>query len=295
MHNCGACHKFYSSAYNLKKHLQRQPLCERWMQLTPGIKDYVDDRFGALPISDTEQKDLHIKCFICGTTFANPGNLNRHLDSSVICSKWSMYRDLKPLQSYLRPHSRTESQPQSVVIDADADDPSKSKTPAQEDSCFEAFNAPAYSLSHVIWNIFVIDKQFTALPIFDKILKENNVQYILAILPSADEYQKHVLSDVDHDVMVYEGHDLSIDCELFDEHIRKIEEYRKERGNVFVFCNNGYQRSIPFLCYYLTKFHGDEVPDVTRAIDLVLPQLDKANYAALRDDYIKRVQEILPA
>lgn len=92
---CNACEKYYSSEYNLKKHLKRQPLCERWLELVSGIKDYIDDKFSHE--TDIETIEKQTKCFICNTTFANVGNLNRHLDTNIMCSKWAMYKDLEPL------------------------------------------------------------------------------------------------------------------------------------------------------------------------------------------------------
>lgn len=99
MQECPSCNKMYSNKYNLKKHFQRQPLCEEWMKLESGVKDYIDDKF-QLPCSDLELEEQKTKCFICNTVFANVGNLNKHLDSSMICSKWSMYKDLQPLETY---------------------------------------------------------------------------------------------------------------------------------------------------------------------------------------------------
>lgn len=42
---CDACMRPYRSIANLKKHWSRQPLCVKWMELNPGLKDYVDDVF----------------------------------------------------------------------------------------------------------------------------------------------------------------------------------------------------------------------------------------------------------
>ena len=102
MFQCAACKKFYSNIYNLQKHLKRQPLCEEWIKLSPGIKDYVDDKF-QLPCTDVELEEQKTKCFICNTVFANVGNLNRHLDTTLICGKWSLYKDLAPLETYIKP------------------------------------------------------------------------------------------------------------------------------------------------------------------------------------------------
>ena len=259
MNQCAACNKWYSSIYNLQKHYKRQPLCSEWIELNPGIKDYVDDKF-QLPCSDSDAKDLERKCFICNTKFSNVGNLNRHLDSSLICSKWSMYKELKPLETYISRH--------------------------------EEFVAPAYSLCHIIWNLFVIDKEFAALPNFPEILAENNVKYIVAILPDVDAYK--IAIDVDHHVLLYRDHEATLDVIEFDKQCHKIEEYRKERGNIFIYCNSGYQRSIPFLCYYLLHFHPNEAPSIEKAIDLILPQVDRENYAKTRGSYIENMKVLFP-
>jgi hypothetical protein len=146
--------------------------------------------------------------------------------------------------------------------------------------------------------VFVIDKEFVHRDDFDAILKENRVSCIVAILPEDASYDELVgqRAGVEARVLRYSGHDLdsggpsaaeyAVECE-------SIEAHRRRRGNVFVFCNNGYQRSIPFLAYYLTRFHGDEVPTVERAIDLMLPQLDKANYARLRGDAVRDCERVL--
>lgn len=39
--------------------------------------------------------------------------------------------------------------------------------------------------------------------------------------------------------------------------------------------------------------HADEVPNVEKAIDIILPQVDKAHYATLRDKYIDSCRRIL--
>jgi hypothetical protein len=57
--------------------------------------------------------------------------------------------------------------------------------------------------------------------------------------------------------------------------MKMIDTIAKTTGtrNVLVFCNNGYQRSIPFLVYYLTNYHSDEVPSIEKAVELILSQL----------------------
>ena len=269
MFQCAACNKFYSNIYNLQKHLKRQPLCEEWINLSPGIKDYVDDKF-QLPCTDVELEEQKTKCFICNTVFANVGNLNRHLDTTLICGKWSLYKDLAPLETYIKP---------STIIN---------------DNINEEFVAPKYSLCHIIWNLFIIDKMYAALPNIDEIIKENNVKYIIAILPNESDYKlKHL--NIDHHIMIYNNHNTEVDINEYNKQCEKIEAIRKEnnRPNIFVYCNSGYQRSIPFLCYYLLKYHSNEAPNIEKAIELILPQIDRANYAQTKEKYIESMTTLL--
>ena len=251
--SCDACSKSYSSKYNLSKHHKRQPLCVDWIKLQPGIKDYIDDKF-QLPI-DEDALDRETKCGICNTIFANVGNLNRHLDTSTICSKWSLYRDLEPLHTYIRKPELEES----------------------------LFFAPKHKLCHIIWNLFLIDKELKDIP---EIITENNIKYIIGILPDQATYDKTFPPGIDHHIMLYDDHSTNLNITEFDEQCQKIEEYRSQRANIFICCNSGYQRSIPFLCYYLIKYHPEEVPNIAKAIDLILPQVDKQNYATLKEQYV---------
>ncbi|PNH02731.1 hypothetical protein TSOC_011269 [Tetrabaena socialis] len=269
---CAACRKTYSNAHNLKKHHARQPLCTEWLTLSPGIKDYVDAKFELPKTSIGERPNT--TCTVCSTEFSNTGNLNRHLQTTTICGKWALFNSMAP-QFEAFHH-----------LSGNLGNSSDEMGTFEEFETFETFDAPAYQLCHIIWSLFLIDREFLETQDMAAVLKDNNVQYIIAILPDAALYDSSTLNGVDHVVMTYTDHDTSIDVQQFDEQCRKIDELRKERGNVFVFCNNGYQRSLPFLCYYLVKFHNNEAPSIEKAIDLILPQVDKQNYADLRGGYI---------
>ncbi len=265
MLKCDACNKVYSTSYNLKKHLTRQPLCEKWITLQPGLKDFIDYKISLQSQNNDENKEENTTCLTCNIKFSNVGNLNRHLSTSVICSKWDLYNDLKPINGFIG-------------------------------KLYSEFDAPKYSLNHIIWNVFLIDKEYAKKPEMKEILKENNAKYIIAILPKNDSDSINTcLMDLQTDttVMYYDGHDTYIDKNLFDVECKKIEEYRSRRENVFVFCNNGYQRSLPFLTYYLTKHHSDEVPNIERAIDIILPQVDKKEFEYNRDNYIEEMKRLL--
>lgn len=264
--NCKACNKVYSTKQNLKKHWERQPLCEQWIKLqtNPGLKSYIDHKLSIEKEKQNQEKnvDKSFLCMACKSTFSNIGNLNRHISTNDICNKWIMYQDLKEIDGYLGiPYS--------------------------------TFEAPKYSLSHIIWNVHLIDKEFAKKPEMKKILEDNNTKYIIAILPR-NETENKWLEELGVEVFYlhYEDHNMFIDKEAFDIQCKKIEEYRSRRENVFVFCNNGYQRSIPFLTYYLTEHHKDEIPNIERAVDIILSQVDKQNYSTYREKYITELKAL---
>jgi len=43
----------------------------------------------------------------------------------------------------------------------------------------------------------------------------------------------------------------------------------------------------------LNEYHKDEVPNIDKAINVILSQTDKVNYTKVRDEYIKSVKELL--
>jgi hypothetical protein len=313
---CGACNKAYSSQSALRKHWVRQPLCAAWLELQPGLKDYVDAAF-ALPAIEPERASNAVRCGVCSTTFANVGNLNRHQEANVICGKWAKYQDLRPLLPYVSgttgstqlKEGPSNGSTTSMFYAGVASDGTSVYRPV--DVLFDAgtgseldstctctrtqapFSAPAYSLCHIIWNVFLIDKEFCGKHDMAMVCRDNNIKYVIAILPRETPFQvPNTEWGVEHAVLPYDGHDTTLDTAAFDVQCEEIESRRARREYVAVFCNSGYQRSLPFLCHYLVRHHPDEVPTVERAIDTILPQVDKANFAAQRDEWIRKVQQL---
>jgi hypothetical protein len=291
MYKCNACNKQYTSSYNLKLHLKRQPLCVEWNELNPTLKEYIDDKFGPLPMTDEDKKKIDTHCFICNTTFANIGNLNRHLENNTICRKWSMYKDLEPLSTYIENKVMASGIEMFNIDDLGSSRDNACHTYLGMHYDYEPFEYPKYSICHIIWNVYLVDKIMVSKPDFEQIVRENDIRYMIAILPDLPD--SNVPFDIDHSVMVYKGHDMEIDTKMFETQCNTIEEYRKKRENIVVYCNSGYQRSIPFLCYYLVKHHGDEVPTIERAIDIILPRIDQGNYDVLRKGMIKHIKLLL--
>ena len=163
---------------------------------------------------------------------------------------------------------------------------------------YATFEAPPPSkVYHIIWNILLADKQF---PLTIESLKDNKIGHIVAILPSNEEFEKLGGGSLCPFTVIEYGdkHEPFIDSKQYEEigaFIDNLARYAKNDSerNVLVFCNNGYQRSIPFLVYYLTRFHSDECPSISKAIDLILPQVDKLNYLSLREKTIEDITKIL--
>jgi protein-tyrosine phosphatase len=164
------------------------------------------------------------------------------------------------------------------------------------ESQFETYvPGPPSTVHHIIWNLLVTDKLTTLTP---ELITENKVKHIIAILPDKEEYTKlsTQIPDVSFDVMEYGNvHEMGFDQELYDNYAKKIDQIAKTTGtrNVLVFCNNGYQRSVPFLVYYLTNYHRDEVPNIEKAVELILSQLDRENFSKIKEETIKNMNAIL--
>ncbi len=70
--------------------------------------------------------------------------------------------------------------------------------------------------------------------------------------------------------------------EKYEECFDKIEHFQGNRENTIIFCNSGYQRSLLFICKYLISRHKNEVPDIDKALDIMLSQADKENYTFIK-------------
>ena len=311
---CGACNKSYSSSSALRKHMQRQPMCEAWLKLRPGIKNYVDDKLATSQQAKAElhdDKDRPRTCSVCNASFVNQGNLNRHLDGSLACQKWTLYNDLAWIESYVtEAEHETEAETEAEHETLQVDRCSRSRRLGLGHSHVPASSGVPRCI-HIIWNLLLADKGILGGLGDDGVasmLAEENITYVIAILPAesaAQIYEEHLGArhpGLAHGILPYEGHEPRVDKEAFDVQCRKIEEIRDRtrelgasspRANVLIFCNSGYQRSIPFICYYLTRFHADEAPSIDKAVDLVLPNVDRAAYAAERGRYVTSITDLL--
>lgn len=163
----------------------------------------------------------------------------------------------------------------------------------QEDNNFSKDIQEKYSITpspiestliHIIWNVFLTDK--TQIKNIDKEINMNNIKYMICILPDKNIYESiKPKNEIDHCIIEYEDHNSIVTNSVsmkYEEYFDKIEYFQGNRQNTIIFCNSGYQRSLPFICKYLTSRHKDEVPDIDKALDIVLSQVDKANYLSTK-------------
>ena len=154
---------------------------------------------------------------------------------------------------------------------------------------------PPSKTHHIIWNLLLADKQFELTP---DVIANEKISHIFAILPSTSEFLKlnTAIPDCPFTVLEYgDIHETVVNKELFNKCGRMIDALARKpvRENILVFCNNGYQRSIPFIAHYLTEFHRDEIKNIEKAIQIIVSQVDKPNYNILVAPMIESVSQIL--
>jgi len=157
---------------------------------------------------------------------------------------------------------------------------------------------PNHDLIHIIWNVLLTDKTVKLTP---DLISNNNIEHIIAILPNKEVYQELNASlGTSHTVIEYgDNHSEIIPKEIVDIYqteSQKINQYASQstatKKNVLVYCNNGYQRSLPFLCYYLVKEHSNEAPNLEKALDLILPQVDREAYLNQKELYLENIKSL---
>jgi hypothetical protein len=142
------------------------------------------------------------------------------------------------------------------------------------DSGFAKFNRPdPGKYQFLIWNLYLTDK-LTKLTHID--LEREKIAHIVAILPSKEEFEglSKDIGGTPYTVLEYgESHTTELPLDEYNRIAMVIDMLGKmpqdKDRNILVFCNNGYQRSLPFLVYYLMNFHKDEFPTVESAVKLI--------------------------
>lgn len=154
---------------------------------------------------------------------------------------------------------------------------------------------PPSKTHHIIWNLLLADKQLELTP---DTIANDNICHIVAILPHKEDFLKlnTAIPDCPYTVLEYgDTHSTTVNMEQYRDCGAMIDCMARAPGrrNILLVCNNGYQRSIPFLVHYLTTFHADEVPTIKRAVEIILSQVDPAGYATQLDTLTQSVSIIL--
>ncbi len=146
---------------------------------------------------------------------------------------------------------------------------------ANEIAVFEPL--PKSSFQFILWNLYLTDK---LTPIRYEDLLCNGIREIVAILPEEEDFLalEPEIRDIPYAVLPYHNtHEPYLPKEEYDRICKKIDDIakgpREQPRNILVFCNNGYQRSLPFLVYYMTRFHADECSSIGEALRLILMSL----------------------
>lgn len=215
-----------------------------------------------------------MQCLSCSRKYQNIGELDAHLNRQPIC-RYGIRNNYN------------------LISKANLD-----QLEGMEDnkiSNYDKYKECKDKLIHIIWNILLVDK---TTKITSELIQNNNVGYILAILPNEQIYIENMqeVLNVNHHIIEYgDKHDVEIDEKTLDQYIEQgqiMDNFAKgTRRNVIIFCNNGYQRSLPFICYYLIKFHPDEVPNLDKALDIILPQIDKNLYSE-KSKYLENLERL---
>lgn len=171
-----------------------------------------------------------------------------------------------------------------------------------EDEYYSQFESPPnrWPTHHIIWNVLLSDK---TVKMEEDHLETDKIKHIFCILPKASDAPEFVALRP-HTVLEYgDDHNPAIGPDLIQKYKEcgdLIDELAKAtpRGNVLIFCNSGYQRSIPFICYYLTTFHKDEVPDFDAALGRILPNLmgkiGPAELLKQKEEYLRLIVPLFP-
>lgn len=148
---------------------------------------------------------------------------------------------------------------------------------------------------HIIWNLLLADKQ---MKLTQEVLDAEKICHIFAILPDESKFLElnKEIPSFPYTILEYgDQHNTTIDKNKFEECGKFIDSMAKREGNrnVLVFCNNGYQRSIPFLVYYLIRFHPVEVPSIEKALSIILSQVDRENYNKTLPEMLEKITALL--
>jgi len=255
--HCIACDKDFR---DLDVHLGRTPLCRDWIDLLGLHKNYHRERSFEQNVATIIQQNSMLSgipsltCMSCHKTFSNKGNLNKHIKRNLICQKWKDFHTVQKRDTLELGDEGWDFAPVPDVV------PSK--------------------FFHIIWNLFLTDRHVTWT---QEELRESNIQHIISILPVGAKSNTES-GEILQSTLRYH-HTGELNLSDYDEMCQLLLKNQEERKNTLILCNSGYQRSIPFISYFLIKHHRDEVPNLEKALDIILPQISRENYLEEKEKY----------
>lgn len=277
---CKACQKKFTNTGLLNNHLNKTILCKKWIEILkcPVEKQEFDEKIVSRiqSIYDGSKKipiiNSELLCLSCHKEFSNVGNLNKHIKRNIICSKWDRYHKLQEREDY--------------NLDTDIYNINSTMSPFVK--------LPNIPMHHIIWNLYLTDKE-SKIDDYSKY----NIDLVICIMPSYS-YDKWKNckegTNVEFINLEYTDHSPVLknsEIKGYKNMAEKLIILQKDRKNALIICNNGYQRSLPFISYYLTNYHKDEVPDVSKALDIILYQLDPKNYNKTKPKYTELITDLL--
>jgi hypothetical protein len=263
----------------------------------------------------THFQNGRFECVSCSKRFSTQSNLNRHMRTSIICEKWKAHMPPKAPAHHLSPQKEAYNancltEPHSIN---DYYKPNEDSTVSFDTIRYTIHDPPKDNLIHVIWNLFICDKYQK---IDQDVIDRNGIGYIITILPYESDYLTYIPDELTtgnptlsweakeaadktlphHTIEYLDTHEDTIDAALlatYQDQCARIEEVRKQPNrNIIIFCNNGYQRSVPFLCYYLLKYHPDEYPSLINVLQLVLGKVQGKPEPDYMNEYIKLLPKL---
>lgn len=279
---CKACNKQFKTTKLLNEHTKRTKLCRDWIEFLNIKRDTFDTRLveriqtiyeNIKPIDNTQ-----FICKSCHKEFSTKSNLNKHIKRTLICQKWDKYHTLQDRDiNYNNITSLKDSCYNSITYKDNIE-------------FYEFIPLPSIPMYHIVWNLYLTDKE----SIIDSYSKYD-ISNVICIMPEKSYNNYKTNQDVTYINVEYNDHNMSFsdkDINRYDNICKLLLELQDERKNALIVCNNGYQRSLPFICYYLLKYHNNEYPNIESIIDLVLSQIDKENYSKLRNKYIDSMKNL---
>jgi transcription elongation factor Elf1 len=314
--SCEACTKSFDNTRLLNNHLSKTILCREWIKILKlpdnkkGLDESIIHRIQKVYSEPKKLDPTQSNCLSCHKSFSNKTNLNKHINRTLICQKWGEYHKLQTRSDYSEVTAYNNSDDNSDrnmdIVDAEAVANScnaywvKNKTDYWENNSlfvnyyfkesdkFDLFiKLDPIPMYHIIWNLFLTDKE-SKIDDYSKY----DIELVICIMPQVGYGEYNPDKDQMFVNLEYSDHSMVLtDSEIkgYDLMCDKLLNLQKTRKNALIVCNNGYQRSLPFICYYLTKYHKDEVPTIDKALDIILSQVDKANYP---DNKIKSLEGI---